>query len=84
MFKVNNKDTRKTLLASGVFIVNFEHISHLVLVEEDKYNVSYFCASVLNNNYVTFNVFDEIKRLVFIFSLCEQTFVEMIIFENLY
>ena len=27
MFKVNNKDTR-----SGIFIVNFEHISHLVLV----------------------------------------------------
>ena len=27
MFKVNNKDTR-----TGVFIVNFEHISHLVLV----------------------------------------------------
>ena len=28
MFKVNNKDTIK----SGVFIVNFENISHLVLV----------------------------------------------------
>ena len=27
MFKVNNKDT-----SSGVFFVNFEHISHLVLV----------------------------------------------------
>ena len=27
MFKVNNKDTR-----TGVFIVNFEHISHLALV----------------------------------------------------
>ena len=27
MFKVNNKDTR-----TGVFIVNFEHISHLILV----------------------------------------------------
>ena len=27
MFKVNNKDT-----LSGVFIVNFEHILHLVLV----------------------------------------------------
>ena len=26
MFKVNNKDT------SGVFIVNFEHILHLILV----------------------------------------------------
>ena len=46
MFKVNNKDTRTTLCSkltiktperrqwrrSGVFIVNFEHISHLVLV----------------------------------------------------
>ena len=35
MFKVNNKDTRTTPLAwrrSDVFIVNFEHISHLVLV----------------------------------------------------
>ena len=29
MFKVNNKDTRTM---PGVFIVNFEHISHLVLV----------------------------------------------------
>ena len=29
MFKVNNKDARRR---SGVFIVNFEYISHLVLV----------------------------------------------------
>ena len=28
MFKVNNRNTRNT----GVFIVNFEHILHLVLV----------------------------------------------------
>ena len=27
MFKVNNKDT-----CSGVFIINFEYVSHLVLV----------------------------------------------------
>ena len=32
MFKVNNKDTRATLRRYGVFIVNFEHISHFVLV----------------------------------------------------
>ena len=35
MFKSHNKDTRTTPDArrrSGVFIVNFEHISHLVLV----------------------------------------------------
>ena len=32
MFKVNNKDTRKTPCRSGVYIVNFEHISHLDLV----------------------------------------------------
>ena len=38
MFKVNNKDTRMTPMAkrhscrSGVFIVNFEHISHFFLV----------------------------------------------------
>ena len=39
MFKVNNKDTRMTPMAlmrqlrrSGVFIINFEHISHLVLM----------------------------------------------------
>ena len=35
MFKVNNKDTRTEQhhqRCSGVFIVNFEHISHLVLV----------------------------------------------------
>ena len=34
MFKVNNKDTRKTPCRSGVYIyiVNFEHISHLHLV----------------------------------------------------
>ena len=31
MFKVNNKDTRTTP-RSGVFIVNFEHISQLFLV----------------------------------------------------
>ena len=27
MLKVNNKDTRRR---SGIFVVNFEHISHLV------------------------------------------------------
>ena len=32
MFKVNNKDTRTTPHRSGVFIFNFEHISHLALV----------------------------------------------------
>ena len=34
MFKVNNEDTRakRQWRRSGVFIVNFEHISHLVLV----------------------------------------------------
>ena len=32
MFKVNNKDTpeQRHWRRSGVFIVNFEHISHLV------------------------------------------------------
>ena len=30
MFKVDNKDMRTT--GAGVFTVNFEHISHLVLV----------------------------------------------------
>ena len=33
MFKVNNKDTRRrNWHRSGVFIVNFEHISHVILV----------------------------------------------------
>ena len=34
MFKFKNKDTRERLQwrRSGVFIVNFEHISHFVLV----------------------------------------------------
>ena len=33
MFKVNNKDTkRRQWRRSGVFIVNVEHISYLVLV----------------------------------------------------
>ena len=32
MFKVNDKDTKTTLRCSGVFIVNFELISHLFLV----------------------------------------------------
>ena len=36
MFKVNNKDTRTApddgWRRSGVFFVNFEHISHLALV----------------------------------------------------
>ena len=33
MFKVNNKDTRTTPgRHSGVFIVNFEHISYIFLV----------------------------------------------------
>ena len=33
MFRVNNKDTRTTpMRRSGVFIVNFEHVSPLVLM----------------------------------------------------
>ena len=32
MFKVNNRNTRTGCDRSGVFIVNFENISHLVLV----------------------------------------------------
>ena len=33
MFKINDKDTRTTpWRCSGVFIVNFEHIPHLILV----------------------------------------------------
>ena len=32
MFKINNKDIRKTSRRSGVFIVNLEHISNLFLV----------------------------------------------------
>ena len=32
MFKVNNEDTRRHWRRSGVAIVNFKHISHLVLV----------------------------------------------------
>ena len=32
MFKVDNKDIRTFIYCPGVFIVNFEHISHLFLV----------------------------------------------------
>ena len=32
LFKVNKKDIRTTSLTSGVFIVNFEQISHIVLI----------------------------------------------------
>ena len=32
MFKVNNRNTRTILMASDDFIVNFEYISHLILV----------------------------------------------------
>ena len=32
MLKVNNKDTRSHWRRSGIFIVNFEHISHLARV----------------------------------------------------
>ena len=33
MFKVNNEDTERIKQrCPGVFIVNFEHVSHLVLV----------------------------------------------------
>ena len=37
MFKVNNKDIRTTR-RSGVFIVNFEHISHISTVDLEKVN----------------------------------------------
>ena len=32
LFKVNNEDTRTTPLTSFAFIVNFEHVRHIVLV----------------------------------------------------
>ena len=32
MFKINNKDRRRQWRRSGIFIVNFEHISRLFLV----------------------------------------------------
>ena len=32
MFKINNKDRRRQWPRSGIFIVNFEHISRLFLV----------------------------------------------------
>ena len=32
MFKVNNRNTRRHWRRSGIFIVNFEHISHLALL----------------------------------------------------
>ena len=46
MFKVKNKDTRRTPLASsGIFFVNFEHISQLApeifLVDLEQVNVSW-------------------------------------------
>ena len=40
MFKVDNEDTRTTPMASGVFIVNFEHvISGKVAFHSEKQNV---------------------------------------------
>ena len=42
MFKVNNKDTRKTSMTSfRFFIVNFELISHLSPVDFEQVNVSW-------------------------------------------
>ena len=33
MFKINNKDTRAmSMMFSDVFIINFEQVSHIVLV----------------------------------------------------
>ena len=44
MFKVNNKNTRRHRRRSGVFIVNFEHISQFFssvsIVEFEQINVS--------------------------------------------
>ena len=44
MFKVNNKDTRTTL---SVFIVNFEHISHLVLIVNFEHAIAGWVAYLL-------------------------------------
>ena len=45
MFKVNNKNNRTTSMTfSGVFIVNFEHISHIFLffiLDFEHVNVSW-------------------------------------------
>ena len=48
LFKVNKKDIRTTSLTSGVFIVNFEQISHIVLmllllVDFEQLNAYWVC-----------------------------------------
>ena len=40
MFKVNNKDTRRHWRHSGIFIVNFEHISHWTFTAESIEHIS--------------------------------------------
>ena len=51
MFKVNNKGTKTTSVTFGVFIVNFEHISHLFLVFLLlDLNIKMFSVSVIQKN----------------------------------
>ena len=56
IFKVNNKDTRTT---SGASVVNFEHISHfillLLLLNSNKKNVSWAREIIVPDNKFTFS-----------------------------
>ena len=59
MFKVNNKDT--CWHRSGVLIVNFEHISHLVvsIVNFEHVNAEWVCLQVICSDLQAFlHMFD--------------------------
>ena len=65
-------------------VVSVKAVTVMKKMNKDD-NLSYFDANFRSCNHITFNGLDEIKRLVFIFSLCDETFVdEIIIFENLF
>ena len=64
MLKVNNKGTRPTPMGrcSGVFIVNFEDISHLVLVSllvtlSRQMRAGLYIIELVNNVAILFGIF---------------------------
>ena len=60
MFKINNNDTRTKSIAwrcTGVFIVNFEHIAHLVLLFLLLTLRRYISAAKADTEWVNMNYF---------------------------
>ena len=59
MFKIKNKDSR-----SGVFIVNFEHVSHLFLV--------FLLLTLVNTGWGKYCILHNLEKKITIMGTCQN------------